>query len=148
MQNRDLGGTSILGAILRTSGEASAKSYSLSMLNNGNLLTAAHKMARLAILMDVVTGFSQKTGYADTLIIHTGSAIKVIDPTLLINEAYGKNIQGYDEGEISQVAHNILKAMKSMRSPGRTAMYYGNIQAYLAAKKVKVLMKFKDISPN
>lgn len=146
--NRDLGTTSILGAILRTSGEAAAKSYSLSMLNKGSLLTAAHKMARLAILMDVITGFSQKTGYADTLIIHTGSAIRVIDPASLINEDYGENIQGYDEGEISQVAHNVLKAMKSLRSPGRTAIYYGNVQAYLAAKKVRVLMKFSNENKN
>ena len=138
---RSLGETSILGAILRTSGTETTNIYSLCLLGENNTLTMAHRIARLSILMDIVTGFSQKEGYADTLIINTGSSIKVINPISLINESYSQNIKGYNGEEIQGVAGKIFENMESIQSPGRTKLYCGNIQAYLAAKKVEVLMK-------
>lgn len=137
-----LGETSILGAVLRTSGNKTTNIYSLCLLGENNTLTMAHRIARLSILMDIVTGFSQKEGYADTLIINTGASIKVINPISLINETYGQNIKGYNEEEIGNVAKKILENMESIQSPGRTKLYCGNIQAYLAAKKVEVLMNY------
>lgn len=138
---RSLGETSILGAILRTSDTETTNIYSLCLLGENNTLMMAHRIARLSILMDIVTGFSQKEGYADTLIINTGTSIKVINPISLINESYSQNIKGYNGEEIQDVASKIFKNMESIQSPGRTKLYCGNIQAYLAAKKVEVLMK-------
>ena len=138
---RSLGETSILGAILRTAGNETSNIYSICLLGKNNTLTMAHRIARLSILMDIVTGFSQKEGYADTLIINTGASIKVINPISLINESYSQNIKGYNGEEIQDVASKIFKNMESIQSPGRTKLYCGNIQAYLAAKKVEVLMK-------
>ena len=142
---RSLGETSILGAILRTSNDDTANIYSLYLLSKGNTLTMAHRIARLSILMDIVTGLSQKEGYADTLIINTGTSIKVINPISLIVKNYGQDfIKSYSEKEIEGVADKIFKNMKSIQSPGRTILYCGNIQAYLAAKKVEVLMNLKS----
>lgn len=138
---RSLGETSILGAILRTSSNETTNIYSLCLLGENNTLIMAHRIARLSILMDIVTGFSQKEGYADTLIINTGASIKVINPISLINESYSQNIKGYNGEEIQDVASKIFKNMEFIQSPGRTKLYCGNIQAYLAAKKVEVLMK-------
>ena len=138
---RSLGETSILGAILRTSDTETTNIYSLCLLGENNTLMMAHRIARLSILMDIVTGFSQKEGYADTLIINTGTSIKVINPISLINESYSQNIKGYNGEEIQDVASKKKKNMESIQSPGRTKLYCGNIQAYLAAKKVEVLMK-------
>lgn len=138
---RSLGETSILGAILRTSSNETTNIYSLCLLGENNTLIMAHRIARLSILMDIVTGFSQKEGYADTLIINTGASIKVINPISLINESYSQNIKGYNGEEIQDVASKIFKNMESIQSPGRTKLYCGNIQAYLAAKKVEVLIK-------
>ena len=138
---RSLGETSILGAILRTSDTETTNIYSLCLLGENNTLMMAHRIARLSILMDIVTGFSQKEGYADTLIINTGTSIKVINPISLINESYSQNIKGYNGEEIQDVESKILKNMEYIQSPGRTKLYCGNIQAYLAAKKVEVLMK-------
>lgn len=142
IENKHLGTTSILAAVDRVGGSRQlTNAYGLSLgSTNASLLLQAHRMARLSILMDIITGFSQNSGYADTLIINTGKAIKVIDPRSLINDVYGKEfIQGYNEGELEQTGQTILKAIKQ-RSPGRTKIYLGNIFTYLAATKVTVML--------
>ncbi len=154
LKNKNLGTTSILSAVDRVGGNRQlTNAYGLSLAsNNESLLLQAHKMARLSILMDVITGYSQNIGYADTLIINTGKAIKVIDPRELINEIYGKYytddkdnikrkdyIKGYNEEKLGQTGQNILNSIKQ-HSPGRTKIYLGNIFTYLAATKVTVMM--------
>ena len=154
LKNKNLGTTSILSAVDRVGGNRQlTNAYGLSLgSTNESLLLQAHKMARLSILMDVITGYSQNIGYADTLIINTGKAIKVIDPRELINEIYGKYytdgkdsikskdyIKGYNEEKLGQTGQNILNSIKQ-HSPGRTKIYLGNIFTYLAATKVTVMM--------
>lgn len=142
IKNKNLGTTSILSAVDRVGGNRQlTNAYGLSLgSTNESLLLQAHKMARLSILMDVITGYSQNIGYADTLIINTGKAIKVIDPRELINENYGKDyIKGYNEKKLGQTGRNILNSIKQ-HSPGRTKIYLGNIFTYLAATKVTVMM--------
>lgn len=142
IENKSLGTTSILAAIDRVGGSRLfTNAYGLSLAStSSSILRQAHKIARLSILMDIVTGYSQSTGYADTLIINTGRALKVIDPRDLINEVYGQEfIQGYNEGALEQTGQTVLQALKQ-RSPGRTKIYLGNIFTYLAAIKVSVMM--------
>ena len=142
IENKHLGTTSILAAVDRTSGSRLfSNAYALSLAStNAFILNQAHRMARLSILMDVITGFSQSTGYTDTLIINTGSKIKVIDPRSLINDIYGKEfIRGYNEGSLTSTGQTILNKI-GIRSPGRTKIYLGNMFTYLAATKVTVMM--------
>lgn len=142
IENKHLGTTSILAAIDRTGGSRLfTNAYTLSLAStNASILNQAHRIARLSILMDVVTGFSQSTGYADTLIINTGSKIRVIDPRILINEVYGREfIQGYDEENLTSTGQTVLSNI-GIRSPGRTKVYLGNMFTYLAATKVTVMM--------
>ena len=142
VKNKNLGTTSILSAVDRVGGSRQlTNAYGLSLgSTNESLLLQAHKMARLSILMDVIVGYSQNIGYADTLIINTGKAIKVIDPRELINENYGKDyIKGYNEKKLGQTGRKILNSIKQ-HSPGRTKIYLGNIFTYLAATKVTVMM--------
>lgn len=142
IENKHLGTTSILAAVDRVGGNRQlTNAYGLSLASTTpSLLLQAHRMARLSILMDIITGYSQNTGYADTLIINTGKAIKVIDPRELINDVYGKEfIEGYNESDLERTGQTILDNIQQ-RSPGRTKIYLGNIFTYLAATKVTVMM--------
>jgi hypothetical protein len=62
----------------------------------------AHDFATLAIKSDIAMGLNQKEGYANILVVDTGSAIKVRDLATIVNN--GK-LNKYNEGSIKSVAN-------------------------------------------
>lgn len=143
-----LGETYILNALDRTIGPNLTIGYTLTMLsNNGNILQRAHDLAKLSILADIITGFSQTEGYADTLIINIRSKpeIRVINPYTIIENYFlkqeaGVSIKNYNESNIQTTAHKILRSMKYVQSPGRTNFYKSGMLSLLASYKVSVML--------
>lgn len=74
--NHDFGETALLSAILRTTGDLDkALAYGIQIgwyaqKNNGPALQNARNYAKLCAIADILIGYSQTTGYANTLVIN------------------------------------------------------------------------------
>lgn len=143
---RSLGGTYITNAIQRSCGAGVLEDYIYVIQDNQLKDTAegaiavseAHDLARLSLLADIATGYSQKNfgGNANYLIINNRSKREWIGIDLyrtILNSMEGKRtdgssgsylleLQGYHNKEISDVAWSIMKrVLKNKRGDEQSA---------------------------
>ena len=106
--NGDFGSTYLLHAILRSSSSLDkALAYGISYKNMSKQPIKVHYFAKMCIALDILAGYSQKEGYADTIIINNrqnGGEILVYSiPTLLeniYNNISSFQISGYNISNI------------------------------------------------
>lgn len=144
----DLGSTNIFGGIARSvNGNMTViNAYKLAVLKpkedqmdpnkdevpNNISAQDAHDFAKMALKADVAMGLSQKTGYANVLVVNNGKKIKVYD---LVNIVEKSNLAGYNNGTIEGAANNAYEKIKSLIR-NRTNTYL-NLMT-LALQKMKV----------
>ena len=139
-----LGETNLLSALSRSAGKQ--KQFSMGMLSN-YADEAAFELGRLSIMADIASGLSQESGYADTLIVNTGSKIRVVDIGSAIeaameagfNSGRGVTIYGYHYDALKQTARQTLfNGLRGKKSPGRTKLYLQLYYGYLQQIKVSM----------
>jgi hypothetical protein len=96
----------------------------------------AHEFAKLAIKADIAMGLSQESGYADTLVIDTGSSIKVYDIVAIVRNK-DLNLSGYNEEDINKDAIENYYRIKNIRKARTTAYLMG---MFSSLEKMKVTM--------
>lgn len=139
-----LGETNLLSALSRSSNKQ--RQFSMGMLSN-YADEAAFELGRLSIMADIAAGLSQESGYADTLVINTGSKIRVIDIGSAIeaameagfNSGRGVTLYGYHYEALKQTARQTLfNGLRGKKSPGRTKLYLQLYYGYLQQVKVSM----------
>ena len=143
----DLGETTIDAAITRTGGASVAEAYKLIMKSNiGANLSFAHNVAKMLIKADIAMGLSQGinedkggAGYANILIINTGTKVRVLDLTSMVLDNQIK-VERYNDNEISSEMQDRFKLIKSIRY-NRTDAYLLLATSYL--NSIKVTMRPK-----
>lgn len=134
MDNRDFGNTTMLAAILRTTGELDAAlAYGVQM---GWPSTDPSYFGRMCAAVDILMGYSQSTGYADTIVINDRSAqqIKVYSMAAILekistnmNDSYFKEEGVYTGSDIDFGSHLNLQ--------------FGKILGGLAQHRISILSK-------
>lgn len=80
-KDNDFGETSLIAAMIRHFGsDDAALQYAFIMQDKGaksNAIEEAHQVAKLAAFLDILMGYSQEEGYADTIVINRRSAKEV-----------------------------------------------------------------------
>lgn len=152
----DLGNTNIFGGIARSvNGNMSViNAYKLAVLkpkedqmdSNGdkvpNNISAqdAHDFAKMALKADIAMGLSQKTGYANVLVVNNGKEIKVYD---LVDIVKNSNLTGYNEGTIEGAANNAYEKIESLKR-NRTGTYLNLMTLALQKMKVTINLNTKS----
>lgn len=153
----DLGETSIDAGINRVGGLNVAEAYKFAVLtprkdqiNNEipkyTALQNAHDFAILALKADIAMGISQGVtrsgaGYANVLVVDTGSSIKVRDlATIVLNQE--EKLSKYSPKEIYNSAISSYNRIAKLQH-GRTQSYLGLITSSLNKMKVTINMSFK-----
>lgn len=153
----DLGETSIDAGITRAAGQSVAEAYKFAVLTpkkdwaNNETPTylaaqAAHDFAIIALKSDIAMGLNQGknasgAGYANVLVIDTGSSIKVRDlATMVIDNNY--KLSRYNASDIEQTANNIYSSMLKIQT-GRTQSYLGLMTSSLNKMKVTMNLSVK-----
>lgn len=152
----DLGETSIDAGISRMGGQTVAEAYKFAVLtphkdwlNNETpqyiAAQNAHDFAVLALKADIAMGLSQgKTssgaGYANVLVVDTGSSIKVRDLASIVLDEKQKLSQ-YNAANIENSADSIYKTMANLNH-GRTQSYLGMMTSVLNKMKVTMNLSF------
>lgn len=163
--NYDLGNTSILAALSRSLQKDSIiNDYSITLQHplerrtpGDNALAAAHNLAKLALITDIVMGMSQKQNYANTLVIleraqkdvfvfdivdEINKIIKNIDMTKFVpndqREAF--YIDGYNAERYNVDAIKIRKNVfdQNDRTGTRTRVYRDFMKLYLNKQRIAV----------
>lgn len=138
--NRDLGETNIAYALLRSLEQDDALLYLYTMQDerkeNRDEIAIAHKLAKYAILIDILMGFSQTENYADTLFLNIREEKRVAvysisDIIEKINRNLDTfNVMGYSSTDIYRKMVNIRKALgKTNRSDDFEALSLKYLQA-------------------
>lgn len=155
--------TYIARGITRAVGPTIMEYYSLAMLNSemdylGNehpkwiSAKAGHDLAKVALTSDLVMGLNQRMvkddptsigGQAEVLVIDTGSSIIVKDISSLVLDI--SKLRGYYEKNLENIAANIYKQMKKVKSPGRTNTYLGLYISTLDKIKVSYNLNRSDL---
>lgn len=152
----DLGETSIDAGITRAAGLSVAEAYKYAVLKPSadwappkNEVPAylayeqAHRLAKIAISSDIAMGLNQGVtssgaGYANLLVIDTGSAIKVKNLADFIYDADEKNVLSkYNASEIENSALQIYRKMARIQE-GRSSTYLGLMTSVLNKMKVTI----------
>lgn len=155
----DLGETSIDAGITRAAGLSVAEAYKYAVLKPNTdwmppkkevptylACEQAHKLAKMAISSDIAMGLNQGitssgAGYANLLVIDTGSAIKVKNLADLIYDADEKNVLNkYNASDIENNALQIYRKM-AMIQEGRSSTYLGLMTSVLNKMKVTINVK-------
>lgn len=150
----DLGETSIDAGISRMSGQSVAEAYKFAVLTphtdwaNKEIpsyiaANSAHDFAKFALKADIAMGLSQGitsngAGYANILVVDTGSSIKVRDLATIVTDA---KLSRYDLNKIESSANQIYNSMSNL-SHGRTQSYLGLMTSTLNKMKVTINMSF------
>jgi hypothetical protein len=100
---KDLGSTSLAYALIRSLNVEKTLEYAYALTDRGKSapLKTAHELAKLAIVADIMMGYSQTTQYADTLVINHRAAKRVIVEPMkdifynLENKLSNLKIKGY-----------------------------------------------------
>lgn len=153
----NLGSTSILAGITRTMGKKGSEYYIYTMQHpwgsaGDSIISESHEMARLSLILDIVMGYSQKQGYADTLVILDRKAkrIYVKDIVSLIqetinNSTLAKNspfiIRGYDEIDIEENARDLRRNVMHGLSKNKSNTYKSLMVMYLNSIKAEIQLK-------
>lgn len=146
----DLGETSIDAGLNRAIKVNKTEYYKFAFINfdwwkhysnfasQSSKTAAAHNLAKLAIKSDIAMGLSQAAGYANLLVVDTGTAIKVRNlADIVLNE--DKALAGYSEDKIDELMSTIYRRMKNIRT-GRTQRYLAVTSAALNKMKVTINM--------
>lgn len=146
-----LGETNLLSALSRSSNKQ--RQFSMGMLSD-YADKAAFDLGHLSIMADIAAGLSQESGYADTLVVNTGSKIRVIDIGSAIetamragfNAGRGITIYGYHYDALKQTARQTLfNGLQGKKSPGRTKLYLQLYYGYLQQVKVSMSINTNSI---
>ena len=139
----EIGHSDLLGIISRTGGEENTKLYAIGLLSN-NSVNSALEYGKMAIAADIIAGYSQtlsgQEGYADVLVINTGTEIKVFDIATLITEASNKiRINGYEGVEKEATAR--YNEFRDELDPisGYLPMFMGD----MASRTITVRLSYK-----
>ena len=154
----DLGNTNIFGGIARSvNGNMTViNAYKLAVLkpkedqmdSNGdkvpNNISAneAHEFAKAALKADIAMGLSQKTGYANVLVVNNGKEIKVYDLVDIV-ENKNNNLAGYNNGTIEGAANNAYEKIESLIRD-RTNTYLNLMTLALQKMKVTINLNAKS----
>lgn len=158
----DLGKTSIDAGIIRAAGLSVAEAYKYAILTPSVdwmppkkevpiylAYEQAHRLAKIAISSDIAMGLNQGmvssgAGYANLLVIDTGSAIKVKNLADFIYSADEKNILSkYDASKIENNALQIYRKMAIVQE-GRSSTYLGLMTSVL--NKMKVTINVRNLT--
>lgn len=143
-----LGETNLLSALSRSIQKQ--EEFSLGMLSSYQE-SAAFALGKLSIMADIATGLSQRAGYANTLVVNTGSRINVINLGKVIEQAMveplegmqGLTLHGYFFDPLKGTALVTYdKGLEGIKTPGRTNMFLKLYYGYL--KNVKVSMSINS----
>ena len=153
----DLGETSIDAGISRAAGQSVAEAYKFAVLKpskdwaNGEVPSytaaqAAHEFARIALKSDIAMGLNQgKTdsgaGYANVLVIDTGSSIKVRDLASIVLSTTNQ-LGKYNPADVESSANQIYSSMSKI-AQGRTQSYLGLMTSTLNKMKVTINLSVK-----
>lgn len=153
----DLGETSIDAGIQRAAGQSVAEAYKLAVLtpNSDHFddkvpgFTAAqnaHDFATIALKSDIAMGLNQGkdasgAGYANILVVDTGSAIKVKDLATIVTKAEYE-LSKYNPAAIQSSAVSVYNSMKHILT-GRSQSYYGMMTSVLNKMKVTINLSVK-----
>lgn len=152
----DLGETSIDAGITRASGQTVAEAYKMAVLTPSRDLfnsevpsysaaEIAHNFAQLALKSDIAMGLNQVTsssgaGYANVLVVDTGSSIKVRDLADMVQKEEYK-LSRYFPDEINQTANSAYQSISQLKY-GRTQTYLGLMTSALNKMKVTLNLNF------
>ena len=82
--DRDFGETNVIYALLRSAGNESAVEYAFAMQDkDATNLSAAHRLAKYSLLVDILMGYSQQNNYADTIVINVRNEQRVIVASII-----------------------------------------------------------------
>lgn len=160
-----LGSTSIFGALARSAGQSAAEAYVLATLRTEDQfyktwgeglppaigIKEAHKLAKLSLLSDVAMGLNQRSGYANLLVIDTGSKIEVYNIAEKIEDYLkGQNeifkFVTYREGAVEKVMADIynqqIRRIGRTQTMLRTNTYFALAFSRLNTMRVTVSPKF------
>lgn len=140
----DLGGTTIDAAITRSGGSSVAEAYKLATNSRESQnLELAHNVAKMAIKADIAMGLSQGSdkgqhgaGYANVLVVNTGSEIRVINLVSLVLDEK-TNVENYNEQEIVGEMANRFDMLKGIKE-NRTDIYLLLATSYLNSIRVTI----------
>ena len=142
--DRDFGETNVIYALLRSAGNESAVEYALAMQDNDeNNTSAAHRLAKYSLLVDILMGYSQQNNYADTIVINVRNEQRVIVASIIdivdqINrELKTFNLAGYQDAVIESHMRAIRAAIHA--EEGVTEQYLALGMKYLQSIKVKLM---------
>lgn len=146
----DLGETSIDAGISRAAGQSVAEAYKFAVLTPKEdwansetpsyiAASSAHEFAKFALKTDIAMGLNQGVqssgaGYANTLVIDTGSQIKVLDLATIVQEA---ELYNYNDSAVEGEANRAYKALSQITT-GRTESYLGLMTSVLNKMKVTI----------
>lgn len=139
----DFGSTSIDAGITRASGVSVAEAYKLAVLPNFlSNATIAHDFARTALASDIIMGLNQGVqsdgGYANVLVVDTGSKIVVQDlAEITLEKIKNKKIDNYVEKEMHEMAESAYEDIKYLTS-NRTNAYFLKTTSTLNKMKVTI----------
>lgn len=137
---KDLGSTSLAYALIRSIGQEQTLEYSYALTDRTKTapLKIAHELAKLAIVADIMMGYSQTAQFADTLVInHRAARTVIVQPMKdifvnLENKLDQLKIKGYKDSTIQK---NLLIMSKSGSS-----QYFNNMSLkYLQSIHVTLL---------
>ena len=100
----------------------------------------AHEFAKMALKADVAMGLSQKTGYANVLVVNNGKEIKVYD---LFDIVKNNNLAGYNIGMIENEANKAYEKIESLIRD-RTNTYLNLMTLALQKMKVTINLSTKS----
>lgn len=142
--DRDFGETNVIYALLRSAGNESAVEYALAMQDKDeNNTSAAHRLAKYSLLVDILMGYSQQNNYADTIVINVRNEQRVIVASIIdivdqINrELKTFNLAGYQDATIESHMRAIRAAIHA--EEGVTEQYLALGMKYLQSIKVKLM---------
>lgn len=144
MQRRDFGDTSLAAALLRSAGlnEMLAYGVGLGWPNSRANSETLHNYAKIAAIADIVMGYSQESGYADTIIINDRSRrhIFVYSMSEILKELYQKlselSLPGYDPDSVQSALRNSLNWNRPLA--GSNQNYMQSIYSTLSGIQISV----------
>ena len=144
----DFGETPLAYALLRSSGLQNTSNYAYIMQDEKIDITDAHNFAKLAILLDILMGYSQTQNYADTVVINLRSISDVIVFSLkeilknVINNIENFSPKGYQSATVH--AH-LVKIRKILKSDiiNRSEAYEAIAMRYL--QSIKTTITYQNI---
>jgi hypothetical protein len=144
MQKRDFGSTSLAAALLRSAGlnEMLAYGVGLGWPNSYSSSETLHNYAKIAAIADIVMGYSQESGYADTIIINDRSRrhVFVYSMSEILKELYQKlselSLPGYNPDSVQNALRNSLNWNQPLA--GSDQNYMQSIYSTLSGIQISV----------